>query len=119
MNFEELEERDDVKGINRSGKRREERRGGKTEKGPIRPSAGRSAARRWVRRKRAEGSDCFKDGSARVEREREAGTTEREKLPPFPVLTVQCFLTAREREREERAGKEGRKEGKGEIESTD
>ena len=83
MNLEELEGRDDVKGINRA----------KKEKGPIRPSEEREEGR----------SDCFKDGSARVERER---ATEREKLPPFPVLTLQCFLTAREglRERLERDG---------------
>ena len=93
-----------------SGKERE--RGGGREWAA---AGGRGPIRRPVRRKRAEGSDCFKDGSARVERERERrgegeGTTEREKLPPFPVLTVQCFLTAHERERES-TDYSGRKRG--------
>ena len=53
MNLEELEGRDDVKGINRAKKERER----------AHSSVGRE-------REREEGSDCFKDGSARVEREK-------------------------------------------------
>ena len=53
------------------------------------------------------------DGSA-SERERgRENTTEREKLPLFPVLTVQCFLTAREStegERERVGRRAGREE---------
>ena len=81
LNLEELEGRDDVKGINRAKKERER----------AHSSVGRERERKGATASRMDQLEW---------REK------REKLPPFPVLTLQCFLTAREglRERLERDG---------------
>ena len=91
-----------------SGKERE--RGGGREWAA---AGGRGPIRRPVRRKRAEGSDCFKDGSARVEREKERGNKGKRKVAAVSRFDCAMFSdSSRERERErESTDYSGRKRG--------
>ena len=78
-----------------SGKERE--RGGGREWAA---AGGRGPIRRPVRRKRAEGSDCFKDGSARVEREKERGNKGKRKVAAVSRFDCAMFSdSSRERGR--------------------
>ena len=83
-----------MKGINR-GKREKEGEGGSGPRpGGEGPFVGRSVG------KGPKGVTASRMDQLESRERKRGGTREREKLPPFPVLTVQCFLTAHERERE-------------------